>query len=134
MLFVFQIMMICYAATAAWMQYTILKTFIDYVPIGAKSEKYFHTAGAIMTVIVAVIISFAAKGLVASMLMLSVCLLWYWFVFDCVLGKLLHKDWFFIGSTAIMDKILRKLFDEMAGEIKACIALVAILILNFYIL
>jgi hypothetical protein len=58
-------------------------------------------------------------------------LLIYWLVFDAVYSYKVKGSFFYIGKTATIDKLLRRILGENAGVIKAATVLLSILLINF---
>jgi hypothetical protein len=131
MFFIIQAVMVCYALASAWQEKSVVRAFIDYVPIGNKYQKGFHSAGAFMTVIVAVALSYINQTLPAQIVSLFTLLAIYWLVFDTALNVFLKgwSKWDYIGGTSILDKFLNKIFNRNAGKLKAvgCVAIIVVL-------
>lgn len=124
---------ILFAAALAWLNKIPCRKMIDF-GASIREEKEFHKANAVVKVL------FVAGMLldhfvdITNMIVLAVLLLLeMWVVFDCVLGKLLHNDWFYIGQTAKIDKWLNKHLGEYAGIVKPVVVGVVVLIVNFYL-
>lgn len=124
---------IVFAAALAWLNKIPCQKMIDF-GASIREEKEFHKVNAIVKVLFAAGLVFYHFPDVTKMILLFFLLLIIsWVVFDCVLGKLLHNEWFYIGDTAKTDKLLNEVFGEQAGLMKFSLCWVIILFINFYL-
>jgi hypothetical protein len=120
--------------------FAFLLAFLNEVPVrkmvdfGAsrKEEKRFHRANFLVKLAFAAIVSYLWGGFdYTAIIALFTFGIIQWMVFDCALGHFIHQDWFYIGSTAWIDKKLNGMFMHgEAGEVKAGLCFVAIVIIN----
>lgn len=54
----------------------------------------------------------------------------YWLVFDAVYAKCINEKWYYLGTTAQMDKTLRRFGIRNVGIYKAAFCVLAITVLN----
>jgi hypothetical protein len=133
-LFLIEITTALFAFSCAWLNAVPVRKMIDY---GASrmEEKQFHMANTVVKIffVAAVLLRSHthAEGLIASIVLAVILFSIQWFVFDCCLGMMIHRDWFYIGTTAKIDKWLSKLFPHGdGGEVKAIACAVIIIALN----
>lgn len=150
MIILAQILIIAYTIASALQEVPVLKMAKDYVPHGNPYSQPFHFWGWIMTAIVGAILSLLQHSIGEGLLSLAFSSLWYWILFDVVVGKEVNDTWFYVGTTSDVDKALRdgttvKVFKwtikipglgDHAGKIKAaaCLGLIAILNVLYQVL
>lgn len=126
-----QILFGVWAAWFAHFQVPINEAFIDRVPMGNPWSKPFHNRGGAMAVITAFIIGLAFYALTKDwhgciyLAPILYCL--YKILFDGVLGKEVHDNFFYLGGTSKQDRWIK---ERITGKVKVVICAIAILLLN----
>lgn len=128
-----QLLMILYIRLAAWHHAPAVNAMRDYVPSPNPYEDPFHTNAWIQAMIVALCI---ALGLLSYQPLLwcvvsgMLSAFYYWLLFDVWLNLGTYKSWDYLGNDATLDRWLRRLFSSRAGEMKAVILVIVIVIIN----
>lgn len=132
-MFLPQLYAIVIAVALAWWNRIPCEKMINF-GASIREEKEFHGLGAVIKFSFAgLVVINTNSGVIDALLLLFILLTEIWVVFDCVLGKLLHDKWFYIGTTSVIDKKLNKVFEEDAGLMKCVICCIVIIILNLYV-
>jgi hypothetical protein len=130
-----QILFALWAAWFAHFQAPIIKAMIAYVPVVNPYERGFHRRGFTASCIVACIIGLAVFAKTADLLqclyLIPVFVASYGILFNGVIGLEIHRNFFYLGSTAKHDIWLNSKFPHGdAGEVKTIICIAIILVLN----
>lgn len=92
-----------------------------------KEDKTFHRANLIVKVLFALVVS---KGVVLPFILSGLI---QFAVFDIALNLFIGNDWFYTGTIAKTDKILRKYLGDYAGLVKLLVVSAAVLVINFFL-
>lgn len=130
-----QIYTALFAAVLAWLNRIPCNKMINF-GASIREEKEFHRVNALIKILFVIIIVFISKldgGIISMIIAAFLLLTIMWTVFDVVLSKLLHNDWFYIGLTSKIDKRFRTIFGEKEGLCKFLICCIVILTINFFL-
>jgi len=128
-----QVLMVLYIRFAAWHHSPAVNAMREYVPTPNPYEDPFHTYAWLQAAIVALCISLGLLSydtiwwcIVSGVL--SAC--YYWLLFDVWVNLGTHRSWDYLGKDPSLDRWLRRMFGSRAGEMKAVILVVLIIIIN----
>jgi hypothetical protein len=128
-----QVLMVLYIRFASWHHAPAVNAMREYVPTPNPYEDPFHTNSWFQAAIVALSLSL---GLLSyqhwswCIVFGFNCAFLYWLLFDIWINRGTHKTWNYLGHDPSLDRWLRKLFGTRAGEMKAIILVVLIIISN----
>lgn len=131
-----QIYTAIFAAVLAWLNRIPCIKMINF-GASIREEKEWHRINAIIKILWAfiwpLILFIDGYSFLFCATLMLLLLLIQWVVFDVVLSKLIHNEWFYIGLTSKIDKRFRVIFGEKEGLWKFLICCIVILIINFYV-
>jgi hypothetical protein len=128
-----QVLMIIYIRFASWHHAPGVNAMREYVPTPNPYENPFHFWSWFQAAIVALSLSLGLisyQPLSWCIVMGVLCAVWYWLLFDPMLNLGTGKSWDYLGSGSTMDRWLKRRFGNNAGEYKAIIMLLLIILIN----
>ena len=122
-----QIITAFFAIALAWLNSVPVNGMIKH---GARrwESSEFHQANAIVKLFWALTLAYLVGGTLLEKSLFALLLLFIqWLVFDPVLNVFINKPWYYLGKTAVLDKLVKN------GKVKAAVVLALIIALNFLI-
>lgn len=125
-----------FAVFTAWLTSPQERHMIDFGAT-AEEEANYHThhflTKAAFTLLAGLLFAMAYPGTVLHFAgILAFITLVQWFFYDIALNLFLGRPWDYIGETAHIDQLLRRVAGKKAGEIKAGLVLIFIFLLWMY--